>query len=58
MEPIKGICAARKRATQEAAEQVAERDRQAREAFPFLSSEEEHLAVELGAYEEDSEKEN
>ena len=54
MEPIKGACAVRKRA----AEQVTERERQAREALPFLSSGEEALAVELGAYEEDSEKEN
>ena len=41
-----------------AAEQIAERERQYEEALPFLSSGEECLAVELGAYEEDSEKEN
>ena len=58
MEPIKGTCAVRKRAAVLAAEQVAERERQYKEALPFLSSGEECLAFELGAYEEDSEKEN
>ena len=58
LEPIKGTCAARKRATTFAAEQITERERQYKEALPFLSSREEHLAVELGAYEEDSKKEN
>ena len=54
LEPVKGTCAARKRAT----EQVTKRERQFEEALPFLSSREEHLAVELRAYEEDSKKEN
>ena len=54
LEPVRGTCAVRKRATQ----QVTKRERQEREALPFLSSEEEHLAAELGAYEEDSKEEN
>ena len=54
LEPVKGTCAARKRAT----EQVTKRERQFEEALPFLSSRGEALVVELGAYEEDSEKEN
>ena len=54
MEPVRGTCAARKRAAQ----QIAKRERQYKEALPFLSSREECLAVELGAYEKDSEKEN
>ena len=58
MEPIKGTRAARKRAAVLAAKQITKRERQYKEALPFLSSGEEHLAVELGAYEEDSKKEN
>ena len=54
LEPIKGTRAARKRATALATEQITERERQYEEALPFLSSGEEHLAVELGTYEEDS----
>ena len=54
LEPIKGTHAVRKRAAQ----QITKRERQEREALPFLSSKEEHLAAELGAYEEDSKKEN
>ena len=44
LEPIKGTCAVRKGAT--------------KEFFEGLPSEEEALAVAMGAYEEDSEKEN
>ena len=44
MEPVKGTCAARKRA--------------AKEFFEGLPSKEEALAVALGAYGSDSEKEN
>ena len=45
LEPIKGICAARRRATAEAAKQIAERERQYEEALPFLSSGEERCRV-------------
>ena len=48
LEPIKGTCAVRKRATMLATKQIAKRERQYEEALPFLSSGEEDLAVELG----------
>ena len=54
MEPVKGTCAAGKRVPK----QVTMRERVAKEASEWLSSKEEHLAVMLGAYELDSEKEN
>ena len=58
LELVKGTRAVRKRAAVLAAKQITERERQYEEALPFLPSEEECLAVELGAYEEDGEKEN
>ena len=54
LEPVKGTCAVRKRVTKH----IAESKKQYKEALPFLSSSQECLATRLGAYEEDSEKEN
>ena len=58
LEPVKGTCAARERAAMLAAEHITESERQYKKALPFLSSSQECLAVRLGPYEEDSEKEN